>query len=176
MHRIVAVAVLVPTLALVGGSDLVAQRSGFIIGFGIGAGVTSYATASSNRHSDVGLATDLKVGAQVSKSVQVYYVGRTNWFKADYLGDDLVAAGISALGVTYVLPTAPVHISGGVGFATFLELCIECNAQSASGFGVTGGVGWEFADLWLLDVAVTYGKPDGIEVFTARAGISILSH
>ncbi len=175
MHRIVAVAALVPTLALVGGSDLVAQRRGFIIGFGIGAGVTSYATASSNRQSDVGLATDFKIGAQVSKSVQVYYLGRTNWFNSD-LSNSTVAAGISAIGVSYVLPTAPVHISGGLGFATFLKICVECSDPSRSGFGVTGGVGWEFADLWLLDVAVTYGKPGDLDVLAARAGISILSH
>jgi hypothetical protein len=44
------------------------------------------------------------------------------------------------------------------------------------GLGLTGGVGWEFADPWLLDFAVTYGTPGDLHVFTARAGISILSH
>jgi hypothetical protein len=120
-----------------------------------------------------GLATDLKIGAQVSKSVQVYYLGRTNWVSPT----DLVAAGISALGVTYVLPTSPVHISGGLGVATFVPVCVsDCSETEAYGFGLTGGLGWEFADLWLLDFALTYGAPGDLKVFTARAGISILSH
>ena len=100
-------------------------------------------------------------------------MGRTNWFTHD--GSSLVAAGISALGVTYVLPSAPVHLSGGIGLATWLNFNIEYGGAS-TGFGLTGGVGYEFADLWLLDVAVTYGWPDGVGVFEARAGISILSH
>ncbi len=49
-----------------------------------------------------------------------------------------------------------------------------------AGFGLTGGFGYEFADLWLLDIAVTYGMPGesgfDINMFQARAGISILSH
>ena len=171
MRRIMAVATIVATVALASASDLFAQRRGFIFGFGLGAGVTSYSDPYGSG-SGLGLATDLKIGAQVSKSVQVYYLGRTNWFK----DRDLVAAGISALGVTYVLPTAPVHISGGLGLATFLTVCCESSGDDGAGFGVTGGVGWEFADLWLLDIAVTYGRPGDLDVWSARAGISILSH
>ena len=171
MRRIMAVATIVATVALASASDLFAQRRGFIFGFGLGAGVTSYSDPFGSG-SGWGLATDLKIGAQVSKSVQVYYLGRTNWFK----DRDLVAAGISALGVTYVLPTAPVHISGGLGLATFLTVCCESSGDDGVGFGVTGGVGWEFADLWLLDIAVTYGRPGDLDVWSARAGISILSH
>jgi opacity protein-like surface antigen len=172
MRRIMAVATIVATLALASASDLFAQRKGFIIGFGIGPGVTS-ATQGGSKWSGWGLATDLKIGAQVSKSIQVYYLGRTNWFTPT----DLVGAGISAFGVTYVLPTAPVHISGGLGLASWLPVCVsECDSTTESGFGLTGGVGWEFADLWLLDFGVTYGRPGGIDVFTARAGLSILSH
>jgi hypothetical protein len=58
-----------------------------------------------------------------------------------------------------------------LGLASWL--CSECGSDV--GFGLTGGVGWEFADPWLLDFALTYGGRD-IHVFTARAGISILSH
>jgi hypothetical protein len=172
MSRIMSVATIVATLALATASDLFAQRRGFIFGFGLGPGVTS-ATRGGSKWSGWGLATDLKIGAQVSKSVQVYYLGRTNWFTPT----DLVGAGISALGVTYVLPTAPVHISGGLGLASWLPVCVsECSNTTEAGLGLTGGVGWEFADPWLLDFALTYGAPGDIHVFTARAGISILSH
>ena len=162
MRRIMAVATIVATLALAGAGDLFAQRRGFIFGFGLGAGVTS---STQGGGAEWGLATDLKIGSQVSKSVQVYYLGRTNWTAE--------IPGISALGVTYVLPSAPVHISGGLGLATLWDF----NYQGPSvGFGVTGGVGWEFADRWLLDFAVTNGGPSHNRLWSARAGISILSH
>ena len=172
---------LVFSLLLVCGQDLGAQeRKGFIIGFGIGAGVTTHTSGfnefTSDRETEVGFATDFKIGAQVSQSVQVYYLGRTNWFTPS--GSDLVAAGISALGVTYVFPSAPEHLSGGIGFATWLEF--NLSGGDFAGLGLTGGVGWEFADLWLLDFAVTYGMPGessfDVNMFQARAGISILSH
>ena len=168
MHRIIAVTALVLSLSFVGVRDLLAQRSGFIIGFGIGPGVTTWTESLSEccRAPKVGLATDFKIGAQVSQSLQIYYLGRTTW----WTGGSLILAGILALGVTYVLPSAPVHLSGGIGGS------LVGASESGTGLGFTGGVGWEFADLWLLDVAVTYGMPGNINMFQARAGISILSH
>ncbi len=181
MHRVMAVTALVLSLSFVGVRDLQAQRGGFIIGFGIGAGLTTYTVSrdglpDSDRETEVGFATDFKIGAQVSQSLQVYYLGRANWFSSN----GSVVAGISALGVTYVLPSAPVQLSGGIGLATWFGIQKEEGGDSFTGFGLTGGVGYEFADLWLLDVAVTYGMPDesgfDINMFQARAGISILSH
>lgn len=175
-----------------GVKDMFAQRSGFVIGFGIGLGVTSYSFSEgvtsyySNGFTTMvngpdeegekfGLATDFKIGAQVSQSFQIYYLGRTNWFDDGRSG---VAAGISVLGVTYVLPSAPVHLSGGIGAANWFPL--HEAGGGGIGFGMTGGVGWEFADLWLLDFALTYGRPaynEGhVDMFLARVGISILSH
>ncbi len=168
--RRIAVTALVLSLSFVGVGELQAQRSGFIIGFGIGAGIS----AVSDGETRGAFATDFKIGAQVSQSVQVYYLGRTNWFRTS--DSDLVAAGISAIGVTYVLPSAPVQLSGGLGLATWIEF----DGPAFSGLGLTGGVGWEFADLWLLDFALTYGRPSTterhVDMFLARVGISILSH
>ena len=183
MHHRVAVAAVVLSLSVIGAQDLLAQRSGFIIGFGIGAGLTSSTVSRQglpdfDRQTEVGFATDFKIGAQVSQSLQVYYLGRTNWLTQG--GSTLIAAGISALGVTYVLPSAPVHLSGGIGLANWIEIRKELGGDSSTGFGLTGGVGWEFADLWLLDFDLTYGRPSDqgghVNMFQARAGISILSH
>ena len=173
MHRITTVTALILSLSLVGVSDLQAQRRGFIIGLGVGPGLNTL-TDGGGSETDVGVATDFKIGAQVSPTIQVYYLGRSNWFEPEV--SNLVAAGISALGVTYVLPSAPVHLSGGIGFATFLEF--DFFGDSFTGFGLTGGFGYEFAELWLFDIAVTYGRFDerDINMFQARAGISILSH
>jgi len=162
--------------------NLLAQRSGFILGLGIGAGVTSYSFSEVGLYSPQddtkgSLSTDFKIGAQVSRSLQIYYLGRTNWLND---GQHTVAAGISALGITYILPSGTVQLSGGIGVANWLPLCAECGG-GGFGFGLTGGVGWEFADLWLIDFAVTYGRPNDlgggyVNMFLARIGISILSH
>ena len=182
MHCMIVVTALILSLSHVGVRDLLAQRRGFIVGFGLGAAVTTWTerfgdSPVSDSESEVGVATDFKIGAQVSQSVQVYYVGRANWFVPEG-GSSLFVTGISALGATYVLPSAPVHLSGGVGLATW-DL-ISASSSSFVGFGLTGGIGWEFADKWLLDIAMTYGIPDSsgrtINMFMARAGISILSH
>ncbi len=182
MHHRTAVTALVLGLSLIGVRDLLAQRSGFIIGFGIGAGVTTWTEGfddfpTSDSQTEVGVATDLKIGAQVSQSFQIYYVGRANWFVPE--GQALHVAGISALGVTYVLPSAPVHLSAGVGLATWTEISLYGD-EGFTGLGFTGGVGWEFARSWLFDIAVTYAMPGDqgrdLNIFRARAGISILSH
>jgi len=168
--RRVALAALVLSLSFVGVSDLQAQRSGFIIGFGIGAG----ASAVSGGDTRAAFATDFKIGAQTSPSLQVYYLGRTNWFSTSR--SDLIIAGISAAGVTY-LPSPKVQLSGGLGLFHWSDNeSFGGGSVAFTSLGLTGGFGYEFADLWLLDLAVTYGKPDGVSVWQMRAGISILSH
>ena len=166
--RRVAVTALVLSLSFVGVGELQAQRSGFIIGFGIGAGLTSVKGGDTKG----AVATDFKIGAQVNPSVQVYYLGRINWLGLSG-GSDLGISGISAVGVTY-LPSPKVQLSGGLGLFHWIEYDLE--GDRSSSFGLTGGVGYEFADLWLLDAAVTYGKPNDVSVWELRAGISILSH
>jgi opacity protein-like surface antigen len=193
--RRIAVTALVLSLSFVGVGDLLAQRSGFIVGFGIGVGLTSidrYSTPSLSPYSGPttsagytqgAFATDFKIGAQVNPSLQIYYLFRSNWFSPES-STDLIVAGISALGVTY-LPSPKVQLSGGLGLYQWTELhlspggcCVEFYSASRTlrSFGLTGGVGYEFTDHWLLDVAVTYGKPDGVSVWELRAGISVLSH
>ncbi len=77
-----------------------------------------------------------------------------------------------------MLPSAPIHLSGGIGLATWIEF--DLFGDDFAGFGLTGGFGYEFADLWLLDIAVTHLMPGDqgldLNMFQVRAGISILSH
>ncbi len=131
--RRIAVTALVLSLSFVGVGELQAQRSGFIIGFGIGAGIS----AVSGGETRGAFATDFKIGAQVNPSVQVYYLGRTNWFST--AGSDLIIAGISAAGVTY-LPSPKVQLSGGLGVFHWSdsESLGEGSVAFAS-LGVTGG-------------------------------------
>jgi hypothetical protein len=86
MHRSPALASIALFLSLAGANELLAQRSGFIIGFGLGVGATTYTISSgsfdSDRQTDVGLATDFKIGAQVSPSFQVYSLGCRRYLRA----------------------------------------------------------------------------------------------
>ena len=174
MYHRVAVAALALSLSLVGVQELSAQRSGFIIGFGVGLGTTTLSVSGFDSETELGVATDFKIGAQVGQSLQIYYLNRANFSSPS--GIDFAAASLSGVGVTYVLPSAPVHFSGGIGASTF-AIFFNGESESRTGFGFTGGVGYEVADLWILDVAVTYGQPDEeLDMILFRAGISILSH
>ncbi len=174
MYHRMAVAALALSLSLVGVQEASAQRSGFIIGFGLGLGTTTTSVSGFDSNTELGVGSDFKIGAQVGQSLQVYYLNRANFYAPD--GVDFVIASLSGVGVTYVLPSAPVHLSGGIGVSTFAAF-LNGESDSVTGFGFTGGVGYEFADLWILDVAVTYGQPDdNLDMILFRAGISILSH
>ncbi len=150
--------------------DAAAQRKGFIIGFGLGPGVTT-----GDPDTKVGLATDFKIGAKVGESVQVYYMNRANFFGSEFV--DLVATGVGGLGVAYEIPSAPgFSINGGVGLSTWMEF-LDGETESESGFGLAAGFGYEFADLWIFNVGATWGQPiEEVNVITIMAGISILSH
>lgn len=177
MNHRVAVAALVSGLSVFGAQDLLAQRSGFIIGFGIGPGVNTL-SGSGITETDAGVATDFKIGAQVSPTVQVYYLTRAVIFFPEDL--NFAAGGMSGLGITYLLPSSPkVHLSGGVGVSTY-AVYRSNDSDRVNGFGLTFGFGYEFADLWLVDFGVAYGRPSesgsSLDMFDIRAGISILSH
>jgi hypothetical protein len=180
MFRTTAAIALVLCLSLVGVGEVSAQRSGFIIGLGIGPGVTSSASGplsstggSRERETKMGFATDFKIGAQVGTSTLVYYSN-----KAVFMGDEdneVEIAGVMGLGLTYVLPSAPVHLSSSVGVSTYSELdWSDDYTEVEAGLGLTAGVGYEFADLWIVDFGVAFGSK--FSVLQVKLGINILSH
>jgi hypothetical protein len=156
-------------------SDAAAQRSGFIIGFGLGPG---YSTGDVN--DKFGLATEFKIGAKVGQSAQVYYVSRMNFFAPT--GVDLVGSGIQGLGVTYEIPSAPgLSLNGTIGASTWLVFDSDAvfvdDVTFDNGFGLAGGFGYEFADLWMFNLVATWGQPlSDFNVINVLAYISILSH
>jgi len=146
-------------------SDVVAQRSGFIIGFGVGPGV---AVGDPTVDNAVGLATDFKIGAMLGESIQLYYSGKWNLLLD---AEDLVATGVGGLGVTYQMASG-FNINGSVGLATYTDF----DNDRHSGFGLGAGFGYEFADLWVLNLGGTWGILDDDHIINIAATISILSH
>ena len=145
-------------------SDAAAQRKGFIIGFGAGPGVTT-----GDVDSKVGIATDFKIGAMLGESIQLYYSQKSNFL----FYDETVASGVGGLGVTYEMASG-FNINGTVGLATWAVLDVD-NGTS-TGFGLGAGFGYEFTDLWVLNLGGTWGIIDDVHIISIAATISILSH
>lgn len=155
-------------------SDATAQRSGFIIGFGVGGAATT-----GDPETRGGFATDLRIGAVVTPSVQVYFTGKSNYVAIGEGGTEAAITGLSGLGITYQLPNG-LSVNGAVGVATWVESS-SGGAGGGVGPGLGAGVGYEFADPWILFVGVTWGRINDVtvtpmNVINLSAGISILSH
>jgi opacity protein-like surface antigen len=145
------------------------KRGGFILGFGAGASMTSYkyrydsgftqdasSDGTSDRESKFGIGTDFKIGGGFNDQFLLYYVNRVAWFKD---GVTLVHS-VGLLGASYYLKTeAPAwYIVGAIGMSTW-DAPFESNSTSLTGFGLTGGVGYEFTKHWSLEATLNWGKP-----------------
>lgn len=154
---------LVLVLSAAMADDARAQREGFIIGFGIGPGFTGGDVTSK-----VGIASDFKIGGMLGESVQLYYTSKSNLV---FSGGDAVAIGVSGLGVTFGMSSG-FNVNGTAGLATWTD----SDAGTDAGFGLGAGIGYEFADRWIMDLGGTWGVIDGTHVISVAATVSILSH
>ncbi len=154
------------------------ERKGFILGFGLGPGFSSYseiisipstgAQQSSEKMNKVALFTDFKIGYAPSNQLMFYWLSKVNWFgREDTVQtatstrkeDITIATGIGGLGATYFFhPEAPsIFISLGGGFST--RTYPFKGSDPWLSFGLTGSVGWEFKKNWALELSAIWGKP-----------------
>jgi len=155
------------------------RRGGFIIGLGVGPSYTNI-SAGGQGFSKIGVATDLRIGAQVGPRAQVYYLNKVSFFGGGDLGGaELIASGLSGVGGSY-LPSPQVHVSAGFGLGVWTELSADGDTESSTGLGLTGGVGYEFSDRWFVQGNLSYLRPDlfgqTVGVFQIGVNIAILSH
>ncbi|HWR83933.1 MAG TPA: hypothetical protein VN285_11585 [Candidatus Deferrimicrobium sp.] len=155
------------------------QRKGFIIGGGLGIGLTSVSqtfkvgsvSIDTDSESKAGFQSDFKIGFGATEQVLVYWSSKVSWFSADYVVynpilDDFVAeamttaSGFGGVGLTYYFkPVAPSpYVSGGLGFSTW-ALPFEEGAETYIGFGLSIGGGYEFARHWSVEGDLVWGKP-----------------
>lgn len=169
-------------------------RKGFILGFGLGVGSTSYKPGveamgidvTGDSESAFGVQTDFKIGYAPSNHVQIYWASKVAWFGQDiemyacdwWTGDCVslgtetytVAHGIGGLGVTYYLqPVGPsFFFTGVIGLSTWMYP-FESNTDTWTGFGFAFGGGYEFSPHWSVEANITHGKPGdseyGIDVY-----------
>lgn len=148
------------------------QRKGFILGGGLGFGMTSYTQSlkqggisiTSDRENKGAFNTDFRIGYAPSEQVAIYYVSKVAWFSITNAYDDKVtiASGAGGLGCTYYLKTiTPTwFLTGGIALASW-SLPFEDNAPDPwQGLGLYGGAGYEFARHLSLELDLVYGKPD----------------
>ncbi len=167
MSRCVLLFGLVLFLSVSTSSHAAAQREGFIVGFGVGPGFTS-GGVDPNFGSKVGFATDFKIGGMLGKSVQLYYTSKASFFSAD---GALTATNVAGLGVTYEMASG-FNVNGMAGLATWADF----DWDTEVGFGLGAGVGYEFVDLWILNLGGTWSRISGTDVVSIAATVSILSH
>ena len=151
-----------------------AQRSGFIIGFGLGPGLVSYSSLP-DRESKIGMALDFHIGGVIGDSFELYYVQKGTFFSSDLVGVDNVLSGVGGLGFSYPL-NPKFSINGGIGLGGWTESRSDGTTITATdGVGFLAGGRYQLSESgrWGLGFDIMYGKPFGGKVdFNALGGVN----
>lgn len=145
------------------------ERRGFILGLGIGPGLTSYkqtvsyaGSSESASESKFGFQTDFKIGYAPSNNLAIYYSSKVSWFGMEnIMGDNItIANGLAAAAFGYYFeeegPTP--FITGGAGLASWNPV-FTSNAEVWRGFGMYFGGGYEFANHFEICGNLIWGNP-----------------
>jgi hypothetical protein len=182
-----AVAVFLVILMAAGTGAFDGQREGFIMGGGLGLGMTSYTqtleyggdSETGDRENKASFITDFRIGWGVNQQTEIYYTSKVSWFGMENaLGDNIVIAdGIGGIGVSHSLqPVAPTwFLTGGIALATW-SLPLEEDAPDAwTGLGLYAGAGYEFSRHYSVEFDLIYGKPgDSFEGYDASTNSLII--
>lgn len=126
-------------------------RGGWFGGIGLGAHDTTY-----DNHSEMGVASSLKVGYNFTEQFGISYVRNAAWYS---LNNDTFISGISGLGATYYfLPqqeTWYASVVAGVGDYANLD-----DVGSETGSAFMGTIGYEFAPHWQAEASYMYTSID----------------
>jgi hypothetical protein len=165
---LLVLAVLVVSAVPAGAFD--GKRKGFVLGVGVGPGLSSYTqelsssgsgSITSDRETKVGFSTDFRIGFGATERFLIVYDNKVNWIPFDnVLGEHVtVTDGISSLAVSYYLSeSAPGgFLTGGLGGAGW-STPFEESSSGLAGFGVFVGGGYEFTKLWNLEGSLGFGS------------------
>ncbi len=175
------------------------QRSGFILGFGIGPSVTSFTqetinfgfftpttTQNTPRESEFGLGTSFKIGAGIGEQIMIYYVNNVSWFSVVdsvrtpsntlLTNDVIIANSVGLVGISYYFEeTSPSpYVMGLIGVSVW-DAPFEEGASALVGFGLGAGVGWEFKPHWSLEATVNWGKPSDVLLIFGEVEVNAVS-
>jgi hypothetical protein len=164
MRRVIAVSALLIFICVSSsGMAFDNHRRGFIIGGLGGVGLIIWNELEDNvkvnNGTDFVLHTDFRIGGGFkSGKILLYLWGGGNWFLYDREdGDkDIDVSRNIGVGMSYYFkPTSPsLYISAGIGRSS-----VGAHIFFNTGMGIIGGIGYEFAPHWSVEIDVMYGNP-----------------
>jgi len=164
-----------------------AQRSGFIIGFGLGpgwmrSGFSVPQLAISDSESSVGVATDFHIGGVLGE-VELYFASHANLRGTDASGASFIGTGMSGIGVTYPL-NSRMAVRGVVGQARETLFMSDGGTLDAwDGLGLIVGGRYGLSDRWAAALDLGYaswssgGSPSSEgDVWSLDLTLNVMSH
>lgn len=158
------------------------RRKGFVFGFGVGVGRTSFteplaayyrrnmqeAERSSARQERASLVTELKIGHGFSDQFLLYYTSRISWLPLDHFTKDtMIANGAAGAGFMYYpFRRFGLYLVGNVGLATLVTWQPPLTLENARQTGVifSGGIGYQILPHLNLDFTVSSGSANARSV------------
>jgi hypothetical protein len=159
--RLTVAAIVPVVLSLVLAAEGEAQRKGFILNLGLGAGQTNYSSDGFSE-TKTAFATDFKIGYAPSNQLLIYYSNDASFFSP--ATDYLASSGLTAIGASYFLkPEGPsFFFQGSLGLSAYnmIDTGDATSVDGMTGIGLALGAGYEFARHWLVDLDLVFGRMD----------------
>jgi hypothetical protein len=146
------------------------KRKGFILGGGLGLGLTTYTQSlddgvieiTGDRENKLALNSDFRLGWAIDSLWEVYYFSKVSWFGFDNaLGENVtISSGVGGIAVRryFGVEGRAAFVNGGIGLSSW-SAPFEDNSDSWTGLGIMVGAGYEFARHWALEVDLNWGAP-----------------
>jgi hypothetical protein len=146
-----------------------AQRSGFIIGFGLGPGLVG-----GDIDAKFGLAYDFHIGGVIG-DVELAYVNKVMITGNEFV--DAVVTGVSGVGVAYPL-NSDFAITGAVGVGVYSIIDSDFDSDGLTGLGLLAGGRYKLNESgrWMLNFDIMYANPGDLSLWGAQVTINVMSH
>jgi len=156
------------------------ERKGFIIGGGLGVGYLSNTTSLgslSETDSRIVFPFNLKIGYAPSNTLEIFYIIKMLWW-----GQSGSTYSLGLLGAAFTLyldnaSETDWFVSGGIGYASLSKLYLPTGSGGSSsnetGFGLFGGVGYEFSKHWTIEVDLLYSTVSKDDSDTNSFGVLV---
>ena len=166
--------------------NFLGRRKGFITGFGVGVGRTSFSQTLTEyywggpsegdgqplRKTRSALTTELKIGHGLSDQFLFYYTSRIAWLPLQHFyRDTMIANGTAGMGLMYFpFRRVDVYLVGSIGLATLVTWHPPFKLERArqTGVAVSGGIGYELFSHWSIDFTVNFGNASRTNVDDLR--------
>jgi opacity protein-like surface antigen len=145
-------------------------RKGFILGGGLGFGLTNFSQElndmSSDSETNLGVGTDFVIGGGINEKMMIHWVSKVAWTSMENVfGNSVtIASGFGGAALTGFINEVPpsLYWTVGLGFTSW-SAPFESGSTASYGFGLLGGLGYEFTKHWTVEGGVTYGQPKETE-------------